>query len=63
MCPKPFSWAKNKRKLFCDGKSRGPLLGGAALNRDEFLDFWATKFWLKTSQTSEKPLNSDGNCI
>ena len=26
MCPKPFSWAKNKRKLFSDGKSRGPLL-------------------------------------
>ena len=32
MCPKPFSWAKNKRKLFSDGKSRGPLLAGAALN-------------------------------
>ena len=31
MCPKPFSWAKNKRKLFSDGKSRGPLLAGAAL--------------------------------
>ena len=31
MCPKPFLWAKNKRKLFCDGKSRGPLLAGAAL--------------------------------
>ena len=30
MCPKPFSWAKNKRKLFSDGKSRGPLLAGAA---------------------------------
>ena len=32
MCPKPFSWTKNKRKLFSDGKSRGPLLAGAALN-------------------------------
>ena len=31
MCPKPFSWAKNKKKLFSDGKSRGPLLAGAAL--------------------------------
>ena len=26
MCPKPFSWAKNKRELFSDGKLRGPLL-------------------------------------
>ena len=32
MCPKPFSWAKNKRKLFPDGKSRGPFLARAALN-------------------------------
>ena len=31
MCPKPFSWAKNKRKVFSDGKSRGPLLASAAL--------------------------------
>ena len=31
MCPKPFTWAKNKRKLFSDGKSWGPLLTGAAL--------------------------------
>ena len=31
MCPKPFSWAKKKRKLFFYGKSRGPLLAGAAL--------------------------------
>ena len=31
MCPKPFSWAKNKGKLFLDGKSRGPLLVRAAL--------------------------------
>ena len=31
MCPKPFSWAKNKIKLFSDGKSRGPLLARAAL--------------------------------
>ena len=31
MCPKPFSWAKNKRKLFSDGKSRGPLLARVAL--------------------------------
>ena len=31
MCPKPFSWAKSERKLFSDGKSRGPLLAGAAL--------------------------------
>ena len=30
MCPKPFSWAKNKRKLFSDGKSRGQLLARAA---------------------------------
>ena len=28
---KPFSWAKDKRKLFLDGKSRGPLLARAAL--------------------------------
>ena len=26
MCPKPFSWAKNKRKLFTDGKSRRTAL-------------------------------------
>ena len=32
MCPKPFSWTKNKRKLFSDGKSRGALLARAALN-------------------------------
>ena len=31
MCPKPFSWAKNKGKLFLDGKSRGPLLARVAL--------------------------------
>ena len=31
MCPKPFSWAKNKRKLFSVGKSRGPLLARVAL--------------------------------
>ena len=31
MCPKPFSWAKNKRKRFSDGKSRGPLLARVAL--------------------------------
>ena len=31
MCPKPFSWAKNKGKRFLDGKSRGPLLARAAL--------------------------------
>ena len=37
MCPKPFSWAKNKRKLLCDGKSRGPLLAGAALNEVQHL--------------------------
>ena len=35
MCPKPFSWAKNKRKLFSDGKSRGPLLAGVALKSRE----------------------------
>ena len=28
---RPFSWAKNKRKLFSDGKTRGPLLARAAL--------------------------------
>ena len=32
MCPKPFSWAKNKRKRFSDGKSRGPLLTRVTLN-------------------------------
>ena len=32
MCPKSFSWANNKRKLFSDGRSRGPLLARAALN-------------------------------
>ena len=31
MCPKPFSWAKNKRKLFSDGKLSGPLLARVAL--------------------------------
>ena len=31
MCPEPFSWAKNKRKLLSDGKSRGTLLARAAL--------------------------------
>ena len=31
MCPKPFSWAKNKRKIFSVGKSRGPLLARVAL--------------------------------
>ena len=30
MCPKLFSWAKNKRKLFFR-RSRGPLLARAAL--------------------------------
>ena len=30
-------------------------------DRDEFLDFWTTKCWLKTSQSSEKPLDSNGN--
>ena len=33
MCPKPFSWAKNKRNLFFDGKSRGPLLSRVALKK------------------------------
>ena len=33
MCPKPFPWAKNKRTLFPDGKSRGPLLAKAALKQ------------------------------
>ena len=32
MCPKPFSWAKNKRKLFSDGKSIEPLLARVALS-------------------------------
>ena len=32
MCLKPFSWAKNKRKLFSVGKTRGPLLARAALS-------------------------------
>ena len=35
--PKPFLWAKNKRKLFPDGKSRGLLLAGVALT-------WLEKF-------------------
>ena len=25
-CPKPFSWAKNRRRIFFDGKSRGALI-------------------------------------
>ena len=33
MSPKPFSWAKSKRTLFPDGKSRGPLLAKAALKQ------------------------------
>ena len=33
MCPKPFPWAKNKRRLFPDGKSRGPFLAKAALKQ------------------------------
>ena len=32
MCPKPFPWVKNKRKLSSDGKLRGPFLARAALN-------------------------------
>ena len=40
MCPKTFSWAKNKRKIFSDGKSRGPLLAGAAL-KAQFIYLWA----------------------
>ena len=39
MCPKPFSWAKNKRKRFSDGKSRGPLLEGVALNSWSYIPF------------------------
>ena len=31
MYPKPFSWARNERKLFSDGKSRGTLLERVAL--------------------------------
>ena len=31
MCPKPFSWAKNKRNFFSVGKLRGPLLARVAL--------------------------------
>ena len=31
MCPKPFSWAKKRKKLFLDGKSRGPLFARAVL--------------------------------
>ena len=31
MCPKTFSWAKNRGKLFLDGKPRGPLFARAAL--------------------------------
>ena len=32
-------------------------------DRDEFLDLWTTKCWLKTSQSLEKPLDSNGNCV
>ena len=32
MCHVAFSWAKCKRKMFSDGKSRGPLLTRAALD-------------------------------
>ena len=32
MCPEAFSWAKYKRKMFSEGKSRGPLLTRAALD-------------------------------
>ena len=28
-------------------------------HKDEFLDFWTTKCWLKTSQSLEKPLDSN----
>ena len=38
MCPRPFSWAKSKRKIFSDGKSRGPLLAKAALKWKNFID-------------------------
>ena len=31
MCPKTLSWAKNKGKLFLNGKPRGPLFARAAL--------------------------------
>ena len=34
MCLKPFSWAKKKRKLFSDGKSRGLLLARVAPYKD-----------------------------
>ena len=48
MCPKPFSQAKNKRKLFSDGKSRRPLLARVALNkyyiRTYFADLMTTKY-------------------
>ena len=37
VCPQPFSWAKNKRKLLSEGKSRGPLLAGAALKQFSLL--------------------------
>ena len=42
MCPKPFSRAKNKRKLFSDGRSRGPLLARVALK-------WESHCWLRLS--------------
>ena len=72
MCPKPFSWAKNKRKLFSDGKSRGPLLAGAALNtlRERFYAKIKNKHgW--TSQTTihfhrkwfGQRLNNSLNCL
>ena len=57
MCPKPFSWAKNKRKLFSEGKSRGPLLAGAALN----LDVAWYEFLRCLSGASCKALGSDVN--
>ena len=35
MCPKPFPWAKNKRKMFSDGKSRGPHLARVAIKHSK----------------------------
>ena len=54
MCSKPFSWAKNKRKLFSDGKPGGPLLAGAALNY-KFIFLWNF-----ISFRAQKPIFKDG---
>ena len=54
MCPKPFSWAKNKRELFSDGKSREPLLARAAIKRaSSWLNMWKHGFKPRKIMTME----------